>query len=208
VAYTPQTWADGESGQTPITATRLTAIETGIQAAAATADTAAATAATKVDPTSLPEAVQDIVGTMIVAGTNVTKVYDDNAGTVTISATASGGSTVSDATTGTKGIIQLAGDLAGTAAAPTVPGLAGKVDTTDPRLSDARTPTAHTHTAAQISNSTATGQSLVTAADAAAARTTLGAPLGTGVTEIRVLTAAAYAALGTKNATTLYFVVG
>lgn len=37
--------------------------------------------------------------------------------------------TVSDATTSTKGIIQLAGDLAGTAAAPTVPGLAGKEPT-------------------------------------------------------------------------------
>lgn len=35
-----------------------------------------------------------------------------------------------DATTGSKGIVQLAGDLSGTAAAPTVPGLAGKVDTT------------------------------------------------------------------------------
>jgi hypothetical protein len=35
-----------------------------------------------------------------------------------------------DATTGSKGIIQLAGDLAGTAAAPTVPALAGKVATT------------------------------------------------------------------------------
>ena len=32
----------------------------------------------------------------------------------------------SDATTGSKGIVQLAGDLAGTAAAPTVPGLATK----------------------------------------------------------------------------------
>ncbi len=34
-----------------------------------------------------------------------------------------------DATTGAKGIVQLAGDLGGTAAAPTVPGLAGKVGT-------------------------------------------------------------------------------
>ena len=34
-----------------------------------------------------------------------------------------------DATTSSKGIIQLAGDLAGTAAAPTVPGLANKVNT-------------------------------------------------------------------------------
>lgn len=36
---------------------------------------------------------------------------------------------VSDATTSTKGVVQLAGDLGGTAAAPTVPGLANKVNT-------------------------------------------------------------------------------
>ena len=51
---------------------------------------------------------------------------------------------------------------------------AGKVDTNDSRLSDARTPTAHTHPAAQISDSTAAGQALLTAADAAAQRATLG----------------------------------
>lgn len=45
----------------------------------------------------------------------------------------------------------------------------------DARLSDARTPTAHTHTAAQISDSTAVGRSVVTAADAAAARAATGA---------------------------------
>jgi hypothetical protein len=37
--------------------------------------------------------------------------------------------TVSDATTTTKGIVQLAGDLGGTAASPTVPGLASKENT-------------------------------------------------------------------------------
>lgn len=36
-------------------------------------------------------------------------------------------------------------------------------------------PSAHTHTAAQISDSTATGRSVLTAADAAAARTAIGA---------------------------------
>ena len=36
------------------------------------------------------------------------------------------GASAPDATTGSKGIVQLAGDLGGTAAAPTVPGLAGK----------------------------------------------------------------------------------
>ena len=50
-----------------------------------------------------------------------------------------------DATTLAKGIVRLGGDLGGTADAPTVPGLAGKVANTDPRLTDARTPTAHTH---------------------------------------------------------------
>lgn len=44
----------------------------------------------------------------------------------------------------------------------------------DSRLSDARTPTAHTHPVAQVSDSTATGRALVTATDAAAARGTLG----------------------------------
>ena len=48
------------------------------------------------------------------------------------------------------------------------------VQGSDSRLSDARTPTAHTHPVAQVSDSTATGRALVTAADAAAARGTLG----------------------------------
>ncbi len=37
--------------------------------------------------------------------------------------------TVADATTSTKGVVQLTGDLAGTAASPTVPGLATKANT-------------------------------------------------------------------------------
>lgn len=45
----------------------------------------------------------------------------------------------------------------------------------DARLTDARTPTAHTHPASQVSDSTAIGRSVLTAADAAAARTALGA---------------------------------
>lgn len=43
----------------------------------------------------------------------------------------------------------------------------------DTRLSDARTPTAHTHPAAQISDSTTPGRALLTAADAAAQRAAL-----------------------------------
>jgi len=44
--------------------------------------------------------------------------------------TVSGSGSVADASSSTKGVVQLAGDLAGTAAAPTVPGLAAKADNT------------------------------------------------------------------------------
>lgn len=40
--YTPQTWTDGEAGNTPITAARLTTIEAGIHDASTTANAAAA----------------------------------------------------------------------------------------------------------------------------------------------------------------------
>ena len=49
------------------------------------------------------------------------------------------------------------------------------VQGSDSRLSDARTPTAHTHPASEVSDSTTTGRSLLTAADAAAARSAIGA---------------------------------
>lgn len=78
--------------------------------------------------------------------------------------------TVADATTLAKGVVQLAGDLGGTAEAPTVPGLTGKaasvhthapadvtgtaVVTNDPRLTDARTPLAHTQSSSTITDFT------------------------------------------------------
>jgi hypothetical protein len=49
---------------------------------------------------------------------------------------------IGDATTGSKGIVQLAGDLGGTASLPTVPGLAGKANTS------------HTHAATDIASGT------------------------------------------------------
>ncbi len=52
------------------------------------------------------------------------------------------GGTVADATASVKGIVQLTGDLGGTAAAPTVPGLAGKANTS------------HTHAQADVTNLT------------------------------------------------------
>lgn len=68
-----------------------------------------------------------------------------------------------DATTTTKGSVKLAGDLAGTADLPTVPGLATKANTS------------HTHVNTDISDSTAVGRSVLTAADATAARAAIGA---------------------------------
>lgn len=44
MSYNKQTWADGDTGGTPISATRLNYIENGIAAAASTADAAASTA--------------------------------------------------------------------------------------------------------------------------------------------------------------------
>lgn len=69
------------------------------------------------------EQVRDIMGVALVGGTNVTVTVNDAGDTITISS--SGGGTVSDATTSAKGIVQLAGDLGGTAAAPTVPNKVG-----------------------------------------------------------------------------------
>ena len=70
----------------------------------------------------------------------------------------------------------------GSAAALHVPAAAGAVADAaqvvrgdDPRLSDPRSPTTHTHTASQISDSTSTGRALMTAVDAQTARTVLGA---------------------------------
>jgi hypothetical protein len=65
-------------------------------------------------------------------------------GTWSAYATSGGGSeTAPDATTTVKGIIKLAGDLGGTSAAPTVPGLAGKANSS------------HTHAESEIVNLTA-----------------------------------------------------
>ena len=74
-----------------------------------------------------PLASPTFTGTVTVpapsAGTDAaTKTYVDSA---------VAGSTAPDATTSSKGIIQLAGDLSGTAAAPTVPGLASKIDSSE-----------------------------------------------------------------------------
>lgn len=59
-----------------------------------------------------------------------------------------------------------------------------------------------------ISDSTTVGRSVVTASNAAAARTAVGAVFADGITTVKLMTAAAYAALGTKDSATAYFIVG
>lgn len=69
----------------------------------------------------------------------------------------------------------------------------------DARLTDARTPTTHSHTAAQISDATATGRSVLTAADAAAARTAIGA----GTSNLTLGTTGSTAAAGDAPASAI-----
>ena len=59
-----------------------------------------------------------------------------------------------------------------------------------------------------MTDSTATGRAVLTAANQAAARTAVGAVEAAGITKIQVITQAAYDALGAKDATTLYVITG
>ena len=67
----------------------------------------------------------DAVDTTNIQDATISEDKLDTALAAKVNAVSSG---APDATTSTKGLVQLAGDLAGTAAAPTVPGLSGKAD--------------------------------------------------------------------------------
>lgn len=130
---------------------------------------------------------------------------------------AGGGGAVSSVAGRTGAVVLSSADLTDAASLATdtelANGLAGKANashthapaditgtaviTTDPRLSDARTPTTHTHPASGISDSTATGRSVLTAADAAAARTAIGA----GTSNLAIGTTGTTAAAGNRQAT-------
>lgn len=69
---------------------------------------------------SLPELTRDVIGSTLVAGPNVVVTVSDVNDTITIGVPSTAAPTVSDATTTTKGVVQLAGVLAGTASAPTL----------------------------------------------------------------------------------------
>lgn len=62
--YTPQTWADGPGGGTPITASRLTNVENGIQAASDTADAALPKSGGIVS--GLVEFISTLAGTLLI----------------------------------------------------------------------------------------------------------------------------------------------
>lgn len=105
------------------------------------------------------EVVRDTIGAALVAGQNVQITVNDPADSITIAVTglapvATSGSyadltnkptipTVLDASTSTKGVVQLTGDLGGTATAPTVPALTSKAPLASPAFTGAPTvPTA------------------------------------------------------------------
>lgn len=115
----------------------------------------------------------------------------DGAGNVAIPA-------ATDATVSAKGVVQLAGDLGGTAAAPTVPGLAGKAAL------------AHTHAAADVdSGASSDGQVLTSDGAGGAAWEPLPPGVqGVGVSTVWAGSQAAYDAISTPDPNTLYFVTG
>lgn len=79
-----------------------------------------------------------------------------------------GGGSVSDATTTAKGVVQLAGDLGGTAAAPTVPGLAGKAPLASPAFTGTPTGISKAHVGLGNVDNTSDANKPVSTAQAAA----------------------------------------
>lgn len=153
---------------------------------------------------------------------------------------ASGGGAITSVNGKTGVVVLSASDVGAAPTTRTVNGHALSADVTvskaDVGLSnvDNTADTAKSFAASQISNSTTVGRSVVTAADATAARTAIGAGtsnlaigttsttamagnktaadlggvVGTGITAVVAITQASYDALGTKDATTLYVING
>ncbi|MFF2493259.1 hypothetical protein [Agromyces sp. NPDC058064] len=90
---------------------------------AMTPATTAAVITALLSGTPLAEVIRDVIGGTLAEGTGIDITVNDAGDAITISAT--GGGSTPDATTSTKGILQLAGDFAGTAAAPEVAKIAG-----------------------------------------------------------------------------------
>jgi hypothetical protein len=213
MAYTKQTWADGVAGGTPVSATRLNYMESGIETAASTADTAATNAANAVPSTQkgaasgvatldssghltagqkpslastdlgdFAEAVQDIVGAMLLPGTGATVTYNDTAGTVTITVTGGGGSTDPEVVRDTIATALVAADARITIT----------VDDTGDTITVGTTATVNSTDASLRTRSTHTGTEPVSAMPAATVLYAVWSGTGTPVrpttrTDIRVL---------------------
>jgi hypothetical protein len=149
---------------------RATAAETTLTTNLATANTAIASKENAVNKSTV---VTLGTSNVLFPTQNAVKTYVD---------TAIAGATIADATATTKGKLQLAGDLGGTAAAPTVPGLALKANTTDLTTEVNRATAAET---ILTTNVTANATAITTEATTArAAETTLTTNLATANTAI------------------------
>lgn len=145
--YSPQTWSDGSGGGTPLSAARLTHIETGVE----DADTRlTAVEAGKLDTSTAPELIRDTMASALVAGSNVTITPNDGADTITIAATGGGGGGGSvNSVTAANGTIT----IAGTAADPTVAvGDIPASDVTSGTFDIARIPTGTSSTTVCVGN--------------------------------------------------------
>ncbi len=151
MAYSPTNWVNGV---TPINAANLNKIEQGIAAAEISGTIPDATTTVKgkimlagdlagtADLPTVPLAVKTNAVDQTIGGnktfsnplTVATPTINSHATTKLYVDSAVAGATIVDATTSVKGKIQLGGDLAGTSAAPTVPGLALKANIASPTL--------------------------------------------------------------------------
>lgn len=133
------------------------------------------------------EAAQDAVAGAIVAGSNVTVTYDDNANTITIAASGSGGGDMlkADNLSGLANYTTARTNLGlGTAAVTnTGTGATNTILGNDARLTDTRSPTAGTVTDASVSSGAAIAESKLALASDAAAGTASRRTLGTGATQ-------------------------
>lgn len=169
------------------------AIQDALDAADAAAASEAAAAASATDAQNIIDSFDLNVGTITTGnpGDPASLTIDDTNSPVFVvngvlpkGDTGDPGPPAPDADATTKGIIRLPGsvpgELGGTSNNPTVTGWSGKSDV------------GHNHVATDVSDSTATGRAVLTAADAAAARTVIGA----GTSSLVIGTTAGTAAEG------------
>lgn len=156
-----------------------------------------------------PEIVRDVIGAAMVAGSGIQITVNDAGDSITIASTAVLPTRQVIAGTGLTGGGDLSADRTLTVAYGTAAGTAAQGN--DSRLSDARTPTAHEHTAADVdSGASSDGQVLTSDGAGGAAWETLpgGNVQGVGVSTVWAGSQAAYDAISTPDPNTLYFVTG